>query len=121
MALVELTLRKKKGYGDVQITELLKVNQPQDSIIAFGPIAPLKGLENKRLVLPDGNLRVDIARNSYRWPNQVPINVWSPDPWVLEDRPFNDNYNRNSIPLGLETAREIARGLDRLLSGGYPL
>ena len=114
--LVTLSLQKKRNYGGVEFLELLKVNQPIDSIVAFGPQAPLQ-LRNKRVSFT-GELVVDRIQNSYAWPDQITLNLWCKDLPTFEDRPYNDGYNRVAVPLSPKVARELARGLDRLLSGG---
>lgn len=96
---------KKPYYGSsshepVKIKTLLKSREPIDAVAAFGPNAPILGLENKRLVL-NGPLCVDHVRGSWRWGEEAAFNVWTRKMPKLEPRAQNDGYFRLSWSMPL--------------------
>jgi hypothetical protein len=91
----------KKPYGDVRFKELVKVKEPIDATVSFG---------NKRMVF-HGQLVVDHIEQSWKWGDQVTINVWLKDPPEIETRAYNDGYSRVAIALPIGLARRFCETL----------
>jgi len=87
----------KKPYGDVQFKELVKIKEPIDATVSFG---------KKRIVF-HGELVVDHIEKSWKWGDQITINVWLKDLPKIETRAYNDGYSRVGIALPIEVARRF--------------
>jgi len=106
-------IQKKPYFGSsevpVRIRELMKVKGLVDSTVSYG---------EKRLVF-SGNLVVDHVKGSWRWGEEVAINLWTRDLPRFENRAENDGYSRVAISLDLRTALGLCqRWLEKLWSLG---
>lgn len=87
----------KKPYGDVQFKELAKIREPIDATVSFG---------EKRIVF-HGQLVVDHIEQSWKWGDQITMNVWLKDLPEIETRAYNDGYSRVAIALPVTVARRF--------------
>lgn len=105
-------IKKTPYYGvssqnPVEIQELVKVKGKVESTVSFG---------GRRIVFR-GNLVVDHIKGSWRWGEQIAINLWTKDLPEFQSRANNDGYSRVAIALPPELARRLCEKLLEKLWG----
>ena len=111
--MANLTTTEKKpyfGFSDkpVKIKELVKTaNHDVEATVTIG---------GKRYVFR-GQLCVDHITGSWKWGEQVAINVWTVDTPQVQDRAKNDGYNRVAIALDPKLLERLCEKLLQKLWG----